>query len=354
MGILSMRKALALSPAVLLSVGCVPTFDDNLPLIDKPTVLAISAEPAEAAPGKEVQLSALVGSPDDSGATPELSWGLCIARKPLTELGPVNPVCIRAPSKGQTDLIDLGSGPSVRATLPMDACRLFGPSLPEPMNGQPAGRPVDPDPTGGYYQPISVTLLGPEVTSMGSVRIFCPPSGLDQEQGVAFNASYRNNQSPSIDLLSARIDSGETSPIPDQPEALAVAPNQVLQLEAAWHTCPHSSVCGDGVCGAGEDKSNCADDCMTPKGCTGAEDYAWFNPDARTVETRHESMRVSWFATGGHFEDAVTGRDEGEFDETTTTDVWTAPSTPGLVRAWAVIRDSRGGQSSRSFLLNVR
>jgi hypothetical protein len=350
-----MRVTLSLSVVAALagSVGCVPTFDDNLPLIEKPTLLAIQAEPAEAAPGKAVQLSALIGTPELNGTLPALRWGLCIARKPLTELGPVNTVCIQAPG-GEKDIIDLGAGATVTATLPMDACRLFGPSLPEPMNGEPAGRPVDPDPTGGFYQPISATLTAENVTSMGSVRIFCPPSGLDQQQAASFNGSYRNNQSPSIDQLSAKTDSGETLPISDEPASLSVAPNQVLRLQAAWHTCPHSSVCGDGVCGAGEDRTSCAEDCTTPKGCTGAEDYAWFNPDSRVVETRHESVRVSWFSTAGHFENAVTGRDEAEFDQTTTEDVWTAPSTAGDIRVWAVIRDSRGGQSSRSFLLSVR
>jgi hypothetical protein len=351
-----MRTALALAVALALSgaIGCVPTFDDNLPLVDKPTVLAIQAEPAEAAPGQDVQLSALVGAPDLNGATPKLSWGLCIARKPLTELGPANPVCIQPPKQAPKDIIDLGSGNTVTATLPSDACRLFGPSLPEPMNGEPAGRPVDPDPSGGYYQPVSVTLLESGVTSMGSVRIFCPPSGLDQEQAAEFNENYRNNQSPRIDAFSAQSDSGESLPIPDEPEQLIVAPNQVLHLAASWSACPHSSVCGDGVCGAGEDKSNGAEDCTTPKGCTGAEDYAWFNPDSRAVQPRHESIRVSWFSTAGHFEDAVTGRDEAEFDQTTTADLWTAPAAAGELRVWAVIRDSRGGQSSRTFLVSVR
>jgi hypothetical protein len=356
MGILNMRAAFPVWVSLLCSsvIGCVPTFDDNLPLIDEPTVLSVQAEPAEAAPGKEVQLSALVGTPELNGAPPDLSWGLCIARKPLTELGPVNPVCIQAPSAGSKDIVDLGSATTVTAKLPMDACRLFGPSLPEPMNGEPAGRPVDPDPTGGYYQPISVTLLDSRVTSMGSVRIFCPPSGLDQLQAAEFNATYRNNQGPRIDALSARTDSGESLPIPDEPDALVVAPKQVLHLEASWQACPRSAVCGDGVCGAGEDKSNCADDCATPKGCPGAEDYAWFNPESRHVETRHESIRVSWFSTAGHFEDAVTGREEDEFEQSTTGDVWTAPETAGTVRVWTVIRDARGGQSFRSFLVSVR
>ncbi|MEI9951591.1 MAG: hypothetical protein WDO74_22085 [Pseudomonadota bacterium] len=353
-----MRSALTLpfSFTLLLSsaVGCVPTFDDNLPLIDKPTLLSIQAEPAEAAPGKEVQLNALVGTPELNGAAPKLSWGLCIARKPLTELGPVNPVCIQAPSEAPKDIVDLGSTATVTATLPRDACRLFGPSLPEPMNGEPAGRPVDPDPTGGFYQPISVTLLDSAVTSMGSVRIFCLPAGLDQQLAAEFNAKYRNNQSPSIDGFVARSDSGQSSAIPDEPDGLVVQPSEVLHLEASWQACPRFAVCGDGVCGAGEDMSNCADDCTTPKGCTGAEDYAWFNPESRTIEVRHESIRVSWFSTAGHFEDAVTGRDEAEFEQTTTGNVWTAPEVPGDVRVWAVIRDARGGQSFRSFLLSVR
>ena len=92
-----MRAALCLS--VFTAVGCVPTFDDNLPLIEQPTLLSIASEPAEATPGKEVQLSALVGVPRVDGAAPQVDWGLCVARKPLTELGPVNPVCIQPPVK---------------------------------------------------------------------------------------------------------------------------------------------------------------------------------------------------------------------------------------------------------------
>jgi hypothetical protein len=353
MGVLNMR-AVCLVTLLTSAVACVPTFDDNLPLIDTPSVLAVQADPAESAPGKDVQLSALVGLPELNGAPPRLRWGLCTARKPLTELGPVNPTCLQAPHAGLKDLVDLGSAATVTATLPPDACRLFGPSLPEPMNGEPAGRPVDPDPTGGFYQPISVTLLDSGVTSMGSVRIFCPPSGLDQEQAAAFNRQYRSNQNPVLELISARTDSGESLPIPDEPAALPIAPKQVLHFETSWQVCPRSAVCGDGVCGGGEDKSNCGDDCATAKGCTGAEDYAWFNPESRIVETRHESMRVSWFSTAGRFQDAVTGREEDEFGQTTTENVWTAPEATGTVRVWAVVRDARGGQSFRSFLVAVR
>lgn len=338
---------------LLLAVGCVPTFDDNLPLVQKPIVLSVQSEPAEAAPNQQVQLTALVATPDVGAAEPVVTWGLCVARKPLTELGPVNPVCIQPPGAGKSFILPLGFDSSVVATIPPDACRLFGPSLPEPMNGEPAGRPVDPDPTGGFYQPVVVTLRETGVTSLGAVRIFCPPSGLDQELGVAFNTNYRTNQNPILDSI-AVLGSGTAEPLPSEPEALRVSPRQTLQFRANWSACPTTPECGDGICGALEDKSNCSTDCAVPKGCTGAEPYAYFNSDSRSIETRHESIRVSWFATAGRFENAVTGRDEDEFTLTSTENTWVAPEATGEVRVWLVVRDARGGQSFRTFLLDVR
>ena len=331
MGILRLRGLVACG-ALVCSVGCVPTFDDHLSLIESPKVLAVSSEPAEAAPGDEVQLTALVATPDVNGAQPELSWGLCIARKPLTELGPVNPVCVQAADRAPGSIIPLGTGASVKATVPsnpVDACRLFGPSLPEPMNGEPAGRPVDPDPTGGYYQPVGVTLLEDSVTSLGAVRLFCPPSGLDQDEAGAFNTSYKRNLNPIIDSVRLKDDSGGSSAVPEEPGTLQAIPGQVMQLEASWASCT------DG----------------TP--CSGAESYVLFNSDSRQLEQKHESIRVSWFATGGRFENAVTGRDESEFAISNTDNTWTAPMDAQAVRLWLVIRDARGGQTFKSFVASV-
>jgi hypothetical protein len=331
MGVLNLR-VLVLSAALACSVSCVPTFDDNLPLIDSPKVLAVSSEPAEAAPGDEVQLTALVATPDVNGAQPKLSWGLCIARKPLTELGPVNPVCIQAADRAPGSIIPLGTGASVQATVPntpVDACRLFGPSLPEPMNGEPAGRPVDPDPTGGYYQPVGVTLLEDSVTTLGAVRIFCPPSGLDQDEAGAFNIGYKRNLNPIIDSVRLLGASG-SSPVPDEPEALHLTPGQVVQLEASW------AACSDGM------------------PCSGAESYVLFNSDSRQLEQKHESIRISWFATAGRFDNAVTGRDESEFALSSTDNTWTAPTAAQDVRLWLVIRDARGGQTFKSFVVSVK
>jgi hypothetical protein len=365
MGILSIFRSALGAPSLAVSRGvslvllcapaCVPTFDDELSIVTEPKLLGVQSDPAEAAPGDQIALSALVATPSADAPAPTLSWGLCLARKPLTELGPVNPVCLQLPERAPAGtLTALGTGPEVSATVPMDACRLFGPSLPEAMNGQPAGRPVDPDPTGGFYQPVSVTLLDSQVTSLGEVRIFCPPSGLDQDEAGDFNANYRPNQNPIIATLSVLDDSGASSAVPDEPEVVQVGVNQPLHFQATWAACPTSAVCGDGVCSALEDKSNCAEDCTTPQGCTGAEDYAWWNPDTRELSTKHESIRVSWYATAGRFDDPVTGRDEDELGATSTDNVWTAPNSASSVRFWLVIRDARGGQSFRSLTVSVQ
>jgi hypothetical protein len=197
------------------------------------------------------------------------------------------------------------------------------------MNGEPAGRPVDPDPTGGYYQPIGVTLLEDSVTTLGAVRIFCPPSGLDQDEAGAFNTSYKRNLNPIIDSVQLLGDSGGSTPVPDEPESLHLTPGQVVQLEATWATCT------DG----------------TP--CSGAESYVLFNSDSRELEQKHESIRISWFATAGRFDNAVTGRDESEFSLSNTDNTWTAPSATEAVRLWLVIRDARGGQTFKSFVVSV-
>jgi len=197
------------------------------------------------------------------------------------------------------------------------------------MDGEPAGRPVDSDPTGGYYQPIGVTLLESAVTTLGAVRIFCPPSGLDQQQAGDFNASYRRNQNPLLDSVGLLDDAGQARPAPDEPDTLQVSIGKPIPLRATW------AACGDAAA------------------CNGAESYARFNSDSRELETKRESIRVSWYASAGHFEHAVTGRDVSEL-AADTENTWTAPTDAGDVRLWLVIRDSRGGQTFRSFVLSVK
>jgi hypothetical protein len=107
------------------------------------------------------------------------------------------------------------------------------------------------------------------------------------------------------------------------------------------------------VCTEGENASTCGEDCTGGRGCTGAESYAWYDPEARAVSSRRESLRVSWFASAGRFAEERTGRSESEADVTFSENAWRAPAS-GVVRIWVVLRDDRGGVGWQSYTLRVR
>ncbi len=296
-----------LLPLIALSVlACVPEFDDNLSTITEPRLLAIQSSPAEAEPGDTVALRALVAAPT-AAAPGAPSWSLCVARKPLTELGPVNPDCLAVEDDGSGAVLSLGQGEEVSATLPKDACTLFGPLAPPPEAGQKPSRPVDPDTTGGYYQPLTATL-GPAL-SISAVRLDCGIAQAATTQILAFNSQYRPNENPRVSALVSEDDE------PVEPgRRLSRCGRATMPLTASWDACPSEPVCGDGVCGAYEDRVTCADDCSgsEARGCTGAEPYVWYDLQSFTVDPRREGIRVAWYASAGSFEDEQTGRDEGD------------------------------------------
>src|SRR4051812_17996532 len=102
------RSLPLLLAASLLSLACVPEFDTDLSQLSEPRLLAIAATPAETQAEKPVTLTALVAGPEGMAA-PRIDWTMCLSRKPLTELGPVNPVCL-APDDGSGAVQSLGHG----------------------------------------------------------------------------------------------------------------------------------------------------------------------------------------------------------------------------------------------------
>jgi len=122
--------------------GCVPEFDTDLSQLTEPRLLAISSSPAETQPQKQVTLTALVAVPEGQQA-PAVDFAVCLARKPLTELGPVNPLCL-APDDGSGAVVGLGRGASATATLDKDVCKLFGPLRPSRWAEMAPGDPPTP------------------------------------------------------------------------------------------------------------------------------------------------------------------------------------------------------------------
>ena len=94
--------------------GCVPEFDDDGTRIENRRIIAIESSPAEVdlrlvTASGDVELTAVVADALDRGAE-NVRWTLCIDRKPLSELGPVDSSCLNG---GGDALVPLGSGASV-------------------------------------------------------------------------------------------------------------------------------------------------------------------------------------------------------------------------------------------------
>jgi hypothetical protein len=273
--------------------SCVPTLNNDDSLIETTRVLAVRADPAEAKPGTSVTFTALVASPSGTVASAPITWSFCTAPKPLTDDDVVSDACLDSSA-----LVAAGAGETTAATTPAQGCSLFGPDTP------PGGfRPVAPDVTGGYYQPLRVDLAaaGP---AFELTRIQCDLANAPAAAVTQFVAAYHDNLNPTLAPLAATVDGASVS-------FGSIHEGARVVLTASWPA-------------------------------DAAETYAYFDPVARTVTTKRESMTVAWYATGGALDTESTFRGEDD-PATSTTDGWSAPSTAGTFHLWVVLRDSRGG-----------
>jgi hypothetical protein len=348
----SPRPSIAL--ALLAATGCVPDFDLDLSQVTAPRVVAVQSLPGEAGERDPVAVSALVVAPDPA-ATPVPEWALCLERKSLVELGPISPFCLDRGRLGSESLLPLGTGARIDSTVPQQACRQFGPNRPEPKQGEPPGRPVDPDFTGGYYQPV-VAFLG-DVIATGAIRLDCGLAAATPQKQFDYRDRYRRNENPLLDSLELIDESGASTPISFDPSARAasVAPGATYTLRASWSACPSVAECGDGICGAREDAATCDQDCGAAgaRGCSGAEPYVFLEPLSQELVDRREGILLSWYVTAGKFAYERTGVSEADPPSRESSNVWTAPVDRGSALLWIVIQDDRGGTSWVSIALNV-
>ena len=333
-------------------LACQPEDLGGVALIEGPRVLAVRSEPAEVAPGKDVTLSALFvdrgEAPDPSG----MQWSLCNLRKPIAVTGSIAPACLVPEAEG---LVPLGFGESVKVKLPMDDCRVFGPNTPAPKPGEPAARPADPDSTGGYYHPLRIFV--PKESGgnyvVAATRLSCGLAGATQEQTAEYTRNYRPNQNPNLLVTLMNPGFGETELSSEQASPTTVSAGAAVKLLTVWEECPVEASCGDGYCTLGETSAECAEDCMSPKPCAGSEPYLAFDPVDNELRQRRESMRVSWFSDAGSWAHDRSGRTEEDASIPYSDNVWTAPSVPGEVKMWVVLRDDRGGVGFSRYFFRV-
>jgi len=354
MDILNPGQSAAFARRILLSslglCGCVPDLDSDESTITTPRVIAIQAEPAEVRGNQEVTYRALVVDAKGVTGAGSLTWFYCRAPKPLAELGPINQDCLRG-SSGQLAKID--SGAKVQGTMPTDACSLFGPNPPPPVGDEPAGRPADPDQTGGYKIPImlSFNLGGEQDILLYEQRVACSVAGVTPEVSIEFNERYKNNANPVIARVSVKRATRDEQVLAND-EILEVEPGEKVALSVEWPSCPAKDACGDEICGPDETATECAQDCTTPLGCGGQERYLWFDTHRRELVVRRESMRLAWYGTSGAYKDERTGVSEDEAGKRSENG-WTAPLRRGEETLWVVLRDARGGVGFREIRVRV-
>lgn len=309
-------------------LGCVPDVEQADTLIDGPRVLAVRATPAELAEREPASFEALYVDATGTLREAAIEWAFCIDRKSLAELGPVSSACLA--ERGDA-FEPIGAGLSISGQMPAQACRLFGPDRPPPKDDEPAGRPVDPDPTGGYYQPVRLFDRAQDAYEIFELRVACGLPAVTQMQYAEFNRRYRRNENPALRSLAIVGEEGTEEPLDpvDAGEPRTLAPGETLELRARW------------------------DDCAPDSACSGAEHYLHFDPAKRAFATRREGMRLSWFATAGSFADPRTGRTESDADEASSDNAFSAPEEVGDLTLWVVLRDDRGGTSWQTYAFRV-
>ncbi len=282
-----MRRLAAL---VVVLAGCRPSVDAPASLLMQEQILAVIADPPEAAPGKSVTYTVIAGGPGGDVAMPAALWAQCTAPKPLTENDIVSVACLG------DDAVTAAGGPAatISAAIPHDACSLFGPNPPPGMF-----RPRDPDATGGYFQPMRVTLDGEVAFALE--RLSCSLGDAPTDIANAFAMRYTPNTNPVLLPITASVPTG------------AIPAGATVTFTAAWTA-------------------------------DSAETFPVFDRATQTLVDQTEDLRASWFVTAGTMANDRTDA---------PTNTWTAPATAGKVRLWVVLRDSRGGTAEAGIDLTV-
>jgi hypothetical protein len=335
-----------------LLAACKPDLNETVSLITGTQVLGVQASPAEGAPSGSVTFAALVVAPDGPVANAPITWDFCNARNPLANLGPVSSECL---DPTDANLVPIATGPQASGDIPDIACRQFGPEVPVVMGNATPGRPVDPDSTGGYYQPVSLFIptASGRVTALYGTRISCGLASGTSDQVNDYLARYHLNVNPAVASLVDLASGGARLTADGAGASSVVSAGQRLKLEVAWTACPLTDTCGDGVCGADESLASCPADCIMPQGCSGAERYVSFDLMSQALVDAREGIHVSWFATGGSFGLDRTGND-GTDTTTTSDNSWQAPAQTGMVHLWVVLHDDRAGIGWGAYTVTVQ
>lgn len=287
-------------PALVCSLvsACVADDVTRDAYIQAPRILAVVAEPAEAAPGDEVSFRALVVAPEGPVAAARWHWSFCLTPRALTENSSVSKVCATSDEKPLA-----GRDAELQAVIPEDACARFGSETSLGL------RPLDPDHSGGYYQPLRLSASELRTTIVRQ-RILCPLANAPIDVAIRFAQSYVANTNPSLEGLRLTTEDGEVAAA-----ALPAHTKVALAVEVA-------------------------DDAR--------ESYPLYDALSGELSTRTETLRARWFVTQGEL-----ALDESDVSGRETNNELTTPEAGSALWLWVVVRDDRGGVSVLEQALTV-
>lgn len=277
--------------------SCLPDLGSPQSLIEGPRILAIRSDPAEVFPGESVWLTIVAADALGPVETAAAEWAFCATPKAPVENNVVDDACLRSDVRAIA-----GNSQRVMATVPDDACALFGPLLPPSGPGDPQARPRDADVTGGYYQPVRVQVLG--LQAIGLVRIRCGVALATPDVASRFQTRYVPNLNPSSGTVRF-FDGAQPLGPSSLPAGRSIFVRFLIPAESR-------------------------------------ERYLRLDLATRDLAEDEETLAVSWLSSTGRFALARTWtHSAGILEESVNT--WTVPNEPGAHLFWTVVRDSRGG-----------
>jgi len=263
-------------------LGCQQSSDPPPSYVAGLRVLAIKAEPPDVAPGGTSTVTAL--AIDGDGTTPSASWSRC-TRPPLAGQA-VNPDCISITGAVNANLVPVGQGLAVTATMPADAT--------------PAALGA-PDATGGVYLPLIADVSVPTDHITASYRLRLTSGD---------PAGSPPNANPKIAGVFVDGAGGQTAL--DEATPLVVHAGDQITLSATFAP------------GSVESYTT-----SLPNGSGGV-----------TTTSSTETLDVAWFATGGELTNDQTSDVQ---PETVLKLDKQLPAAGSTIDLYAVGRDERGG-----------
>ncbi|MFL5305648.1 MAG: hypothetical protein ACJ8F1_10555 [Polyangia bacterium] len=302
------RWVLLAAVCVAGAAGCKPDLGAPPSLVTGPRILGVRGTPAEAVPGGMVTYDILAVDVTGTVAAPDVGWAQCLLPDPPAFGNDVSDACLATAD-------DAGPTATFSAAVAANVCSIFGPQTPTVMKGQPPSRPADPDPTGGYYQPVRAGWQSTGLLAFALERVTCRLANAPPDVATQYATEYTANQNPSLtgllvasgDVVTPLYAAGQ--PAPPAPATIGVGQKTLLQADFSSDS---------------------------------AETFLVWDVVQLKLLQQRESLRVAWYASGGSFLHDVSGRASDDL-ETYTQNEWTAPATPGPVHLWAVLRDNRGG-----------